>query len=147
MERIIDVVNEFLPTEHGVMVGGMCSVTGIVVAHLFGGWSVGLEALVLAMVIDYITGVLASLVNPALSLDSRVGFRGIIKKVVILLMVSTGYLIDATTGTTIVMPMVLYFYLANEFLSITENAANAGLPIPRKLKVTLRQVRNGKVKE
>lgn len=147
MERIIDIVNEFLPTGPGAVVGGMCSVTGMVVAHLFGGWSVGLEALVLAMVIDYITGVLASLVNPALSLDSRVGFRGIVKKVVILLMVSAGYLIDATVGTALVMPMVLYFYLANEFLSITENAANAGLPIPKKLKMTLRQVRNGKVRK
>ena len=106
----------------------------------------GLEGLVIAMIIDYITGVSASFFCPELSLDSRIGFRGIVKKVLILLMVSMGHIMDAVIGTELVMPMVLYFYLANECLSITENIANAGVPIPNRLKSTLKQVREGRVK-
>ena len=128
------------------MVGGVSSVAGLIVTHLFGGWSVGLEGLLIAMIIDYITGVSASFFCPALSLDSRIGFRGIVKKVLILLMVAIGHIVDGVIGTELVMPMVLWFYLANECLSITENVANAGVPIPKRLKSTLRQVREGKVR-
>ena len=129
-----------------MVAGGISSVAGLIVTHLFGVWSVGLEGLIIAMIIDYITGVSASFFCPELSLDSRIGFRGIVKKVLILLMVSMGHIMDAVIGTELVMPMVLYFYLANECLSITENIANAGVPIPNRLKSTLKQVREGRVK-
>ena len=129
-----------------MVAGGISSVAGLMITHLFGSWSVGLEGLLIAMIIDYITGVSASFFCPELSLDSRIGFRGIVKKVLILLMVSMGHIMDAVIGTELVMPMVLYFYLANECLSITENIANAGVPIPNRLKSTLKQVREGRVK-
>lgn len=128
------------------MVGGVSSVVGVCITHLYGGWSMNLEYLLIAMVIDYITGVTASFFSPELSLDSRIGFKGIVKKVLILLMVAMGHIVDGVIGTELVMPMVLWFYLANECLSITENVANAGVPIPKRLKSTLRQVREGKVR-
>ena len=105
-----------------------------------------LEYLLIAMVIDYITGVTASFFSPELSLDSRIGFKGIVKKVLILLMVAMGHIVDAVIGTELAMPMVLWVYLANECLSITENVANAGVPVPKRLKSTLRQVKEGKVR-
>ena len=141
MEKAVCSIKDFLP-----LTGGAGVVAGLIVTHLFGGWSVGLEGLIIAMIIDYITGVSASFFCPELSLDSRIGFRGIVKKVLILLMVSMGHIMDAVIGTELVMPMVLYFYLANECLSITENIANAGVPIPNRLKSTLKQVREGRVK-
>ena len=148
MEKAVCSIKDFLPLTGGAgaVAGGISSVAGLIVTHLFGGWSVGLEGLLIAMIIDYITGVSASFFCPELSLDSRIGFRGIVKKVLILLMVSMGHIMDAVIGTELVMPMVLYFYLANECLSITENIANAGVPIPNRLKSTLKQVREGRVK-
>lgn len=146
MEKIFCTVKEFIPTNLEVMIGSIGSLVGICITHLFGGWSIGLEVLLLAMIIDYVSGVTASFLNPDLLLDSRVGFKGIVKKAMILLIVATGHLIDAAVGMALVMPMILYFYLANECLSITENAAKAGLPVPEKLKSTLSQLKdkNGK---
>ena len=148
MEKAVCSIRDFLPGTGGAgaVVGGVSSVAGLIVTHLFGGWSVGLEGLLIAMIIDYITGVSASFFCPALSLDSRIGFRGIVKKVLILLMVAMGHIVDGVIGTELVMPMVLWFYLANECLSITENVANAGVPVPKRLKSTLRQVKEGKVR-
>ena len=146
MNSVFETARELIPSTFGMMVGGASSILGVMVTHLFGGWSMYLECLLIAMVIDYITGVAASFFSPNLSLDSRVGFKGIIKKVLILLMVAVGHIVDAVIGTELVMPMILWFYLANECLSITENVANAGVPVPKRLKSTLRQVREGKVR-
>ena len=111
MEKVVCSIRDFLPGTGGAgaVVGGVSSVAGLMITHLFGGWSVGLEGLIIAMIIDYITGVSASFLCPELSLDSRIGFRGIVKKVLILLMVSMGGIMEAVRGTEVVMPMVLYF--------------------------------------
>ena len=146
MSEIWSCLKELIPSAFGIVVGGVGSVMGVLSTHLYGGWSMNLECLLIAMVIDYITGVAASFFSPELSLDSRVGFKGIVKKVLILLMVAMGHIVDGVIGTELVMPMVLWFYLANECLSITENVANAGVPVPKRLKSTLRQVREGKVR-
>lgn len=146
MSDIWSYIKELVPSTSGMVVGGAGSLLGGIVTHLFGGWSTYLECLLIAMVIDYITGVAASFFSPDLSLDSRVGFKGIVKKVLILLMVAMGHIVDAVIGTELAMPMVLWFYLANECLSITENVANAGVPVPKRLKSTLRQVKEGKVR-
>ena len=146
MDKIFCFMRDFLPAWPGAVVGGISSVVGVCITRLYGGWSMNLEYLLLAMVIDYITGVAASFFSPDLSLDSRVGFKGIVKKVLILLMVAMGHIVDGVIGTELVMPMVLWFYLANECLSITENVANAGVPVPKRLKSTLRQVKEGKVR-
>ena len=106
----------------------------------FGTWSDALAALVVAMLIDYVSGVIAAYINPALSLNSQRGFRGILKKIMILLLVSLGHVLDTAMHQQIICIAVTYFFLGNEGLSIVENAAKAGVPIPARLKETLEQL-------
>lgn len=106
------------------------------------GWFLGgcdglLIALVLFVVIDYITGVMCAVSDHRLS--SEVGFRGICKKVVIFLLVGIAQILDVQiikTGS-VLRTAVIFFYLSNEGVSILENAAHLGLPIPEKLKAVL----------
>lgn len=92
------------------------------------------------MLIDYITGVLAAYENPALKLNSMRGFHGICKKIVILLLVATSHELEKATGIPAIESLVVWFFLGNEGLSILENAAKAGVPIPSKLRDTLEQL-------
>lgn len=106
----------------------------------FGTWNAAIEALVVTMLIDYISGVIAAYVNPSLSLNSQRGFRGILKKIMILLLVSLGHFMDYAMHQQIICTAVVWFFLGNEGLSIVENAAKAGVPIPAKLRETLEQL-------
>lgn len=101
---------------------------GSVVAYLFGGWTVLLQILIVFMLIDYFTGLMASWGM----LNSKVGFKGIFKKIMILSLVAVAHLIDQVLGggNSLVRDAVIFFYLANELLSILENAGRTGLPIP-----------------
>ena len=111
------------------------------------GWFLGgcdglLIALVLFVVIDYITGVMCAVSDHRLS--SEIGFRGICKKVVIFLLVGIAQILDVQiikTGS-VLRTAVIFFYLSNEGVSILENAAHLGLPIPEKLKAVLEQLHN-----
>ena len=109
------------------------------------GWFLGgcdglLYALVLFVVVDYITGVMCAAADHKLS--SEVGFKGICRKVLIFLLVGIGHVLDAQIiGTgSVLRTAVIFFYLSNEGVSIVENAAHLGLPIPEKLKVVLEQL-------
>ncbi|MGG4180784.1 phage holin family protein [Virgibacillus pantothenticus] len=109
------------------------AVASVVFAFLYGGWTVSLIALVVFVVLDYITGIAASAYEGKLS--SRVGFWGIGKKVFIFAMVATAHvidlvLIDATEIEAFVMTATIYFYIVNELVSILENAGRLSLPIP-----------------
>jgi toxin secretion/phage lysis holin len=109
---------------------------GAVVGFLFGGWSKALILLVSLVVIDYSTGSLASAVEGKLS--SRVGFRGIPKKIMIFVMVAVGHLVDTAIGTNhMFRDATIFFYCANELVSIIENAGRIGLPVPDRLKQTV----------
>ena len=106
----------------------------------FGGWDLWLKALLTVIVLDYITGVLGAWVQG--SLDSRVGFKGICKKLVILCMVAVAVRLDAAIGTGEAMRgLVIGFYAANDALSIAENAAVIGVPVPQKLVDKLEQLK------
>ena len=118
------------------------------VATLIGGWLGyflgGLDGLLIAliifMVLDYITGLMCAIVDKKLS--SAVGFRGICKKVLILMLVGLANVIDmhvAGTGSAL-RGAVIAFYLSNEGLSLLENAAHIGLPVPEKMKEVLAQL-------
>lgn len=112
---------------------------GGLVGSLFGEVDGILYALLVFISIDYLTGIFAAIVEKRLS--SSIGFRGIFKKIVILFLVTIGYLIDTAIikqGGTI-RTMVIFFYLSNEGLSILENAVRIGLPIPNKLQTLLKQ--------
>ncbi|MGP1470069.1 MAG: phage holin family protein [Schwartzia sp. (in: firmicutes)] len=128
-----------IPTQVQIEWGAIASAVGTLCSYIL-GWNSVLEALVFAMVIDYLSGLIAAYINPRMKLDSRKGFRGIAKKVMILLLVSLAHFIDRATGQTIIQLAVIWFFLGNEGLSIVENAANAGLPVPKKLKDTLEQL-------
>lgn len=108
-------------------------VTGVVVGYLFGGWSLLLQALVTLVIIDYVTGLLASGVEGKLS--SKVGFKGIAKKVMLFLVVAAGHVIDRLTGQGHVLgDSAIFLYIGNELLSIFENVGRSGVPIPDKFK-------------
>ena len=109
------------------------------------GWFLGgldglLYALVAFVVLDYITGVMCAVVDKTLS--SAVGFKGIFRKILIFALVGVGHLIDTQViGTGAVLrTAVIFFYIANEGLSLVENAAHLGLPIPAKVKDVLEQI-------
>jgi toxin secretion/phage lysis holin len=107
--------------------------TGAVVGYLFGGWSVLLQILLALVIIDYVTGLLASGVEGKLS--SKVGFKGIAKKIMIFCLVAVGHLIDKAIGDgSMIQNAILFFYLGNELLSILENAGRTGLPVPDQIK-------------
>ncbi|HFI0302516.1 TPA: holin family protein [Streptococcus suis] len=116
------------------------SMIGGLLGSLFGELDGILYALLVFIIIDYLTGIFAAVVEKQLS--SSIGFRGIFKKIAILFLVSLGHMIDTAIikqGGTI-RTMVIFFYLSNEGLSILENTVRIGLPIPEKLQAILKQI-------
>lgn len=108
--------------------------------YLFGGVDVALQCLLIAIVIDYISGLIKAYNTKSLS--SSVGFKGILKKVGILLIVMLAVLVDRVTlNNGGIRSLVIYYFVANEGLSVLENLAVAGLPIPKKLKDTLKVIK------
>ncbi|MDL2253410.1 phage holin family protein [Ruminococcaceae bacterium OttesenSCG-928-I18] len=111
------------------------------------GWFLGgcdgmLYALIAFVCIDYITGVMCAIADKKLS--SEVGFKGICRKVLIFLLVGIANVLDVQViGTGSVLRMaVIFFYISNEGVSLLENAAHLGLPIPEKMKAVLKQLHN-----
>lgn len=110
------------------------------IGYFLGGLDSFLYALIAFVVIDYLTGIMVAVLEKKLS--SEVGFRGIFKKVLIFSLVAVAHIIDAElirTGSAI-RTAVIFFYLSNEGISILENTAKIGLPIPAKLKTVLEQL-------
>jgi toxin secretion/phage lysis holin len=106
---------------------------GAAVGFLFGDWSILLGILLAFAVIDYVTGMMASYVEGKLRSD--IGFKRIPKKVMIFVLVAVAHLVDRAVGTNdIFRDATIFFYLANELLSIIENAGRMGLPIPEQIK-------------
>lgn len=108
---------------------GICA--GFII-DLFGGWSASLTTLLIFMVIDYITGIIQAILGKSLKsengkLNSKVGFKGISKKVLMLLMVVVGRRIDITFNITYVREMIILSYIMNEFISIIENLSQLGI--------------------
>jgi toxin secretion/phage lysis holin len=111
-----------------VLVGGL-------LVGLLGGWDLALQVLVLFAVLDYITGVAAAYTEKML--DSNVGGRGILRKVLIFVVVAIAYWLDLLIGQQILRSVVIFYYIANEGLSVVENLGRAGVPIPQTLKTAL----------
>ena len=111
----------------------------------FFGWLLGgLDGLaydlVLFVAVDYITGVMAGIVEKKIS--SEVGFKGIFRKVVIFILVSIAHIIDSKIlgNGSAIRTAVIFFYISNEGISILENAVRIGIPIPQKLMDVLHQI-------
>ena len=119
-----------------------CAALGGWIGYFVGGMDGMLIALIVFMVLDYITGLMCAVMDKNLS--SAVGFRGICKKVLILMLVGVANIMDVHvigTGSAL-RGAVVCFYLANEGLSLLENAAHIGLPVPQRLKDVLAQLHN-----
>lgn len=112
--------------------------------YILGGHDSFLYALIAFVVIDYLTGIMLAIIRKEVS--SEIGFRGIFKKVMIFLMVAIGHTIDAYLigNGGAIRTAVIFFYISNEGISILENSANIGLPIPEKLKNILVQLKEDK---
>jgi toxin secretion/phage lysis holin len=118
---------------------------GAAATYLWGGWSPMVQILLTFVVVDYLSGLLASGVEG--KLNSKIGFRGIAKKVMIFAMVAVGHLLDNALGENhILRDSVIFFYCANELLSIIENSGRIGLPVPETLTKAV-DVLKGRVKE
>ena len=110
--------------------------------YFLGGFDGILYALLAFVVLDYITGVMCAIADRTLS--SNVGFKGICRKVLIFLLVGIANVLDVhVIGTgSVLRTAVIFFYISNEGVSLTENAAHLGLPVPEKLKAVLEQLHN-----
>lgn len=108
--------------------------------YFLGGFDGLLYALIAFMVVDYITGVMCAVVDKTLS--SAVGFKGICRKVLILALVGIAHILDANVigDGSVLRTAVIFFYISNEGVSLLENAAHLGLPIPEKMKEILAQL-------
>lgn len=115
--------------------------------YFLGGCDGLLYALVVFVVVDYITGVMCAINNKTLS--SAVGFKGICRKVLIFLLVGIANVLDVQViGTgSVLRTAVIFFYISNEGISLLENAGHLGLPIPEKIKVVLEQLHDRSEKE
>jgi toxin secretion/phage lysis holin len=109
---------------------------GSIVASFFGGWTASLSTLLIFMLIDYVTGLIVAGVfhkskkTDSGALESRAGFKGLCKKGMILLLVLVGHRLDIAIGTTYIRDAVCIAFIANETISIIENAGLMGIKIP-----------------
>ena len=110
--------------------------------YFLGGFDGLLYALLAFVVLDYVTGVMCAIADKTLS--SNMGFKGICRKVLIFLLVGVANILDVhVIGTgSVLRTAVIFFYISNEGVSLTENAAHLGLPVPEKLKAVLEQLHN-----
>lgn len=124
------------------MIQILISAIGGWLGYFLGGCDGLLYALLAFVVIDYITGVMCAVNDHTLS--SEVGFRDICRKVLIFLLVGIANILDAdVVGTgSVLRTAVIFFYISNEGVSLLENAAHLGLPVPERIKVVFEQIHN-----
>ena len=109
--------------------------------YLFGGIDVALTCLIVAIVLDYVSGMIKAYNKKQLS--SKIGFSGILKKIGILILVMLSVLVDRVTGDTgAIRTLVIYYFVANEGLSVLENLGESGIPIPNAIKKALKVLKD-----
>jgi len=140
LQELIEVVKSLVPSRMEATIGGITGMFGGLITILYGQWTHALNVLLIAMAIDYLTGVLAAAISTRKRIDYKVGMKGIAKKATILLIVAMGHLADEVLGTNMVMMAITYAYLANEGLSIIENAEVAGVPVPNVVKMAYQTI-------
>lgn len=122
--------------------GVFCTAVGLIggaIASLYGGWDAALQTLIICMAVDYITGLIVAGVFHASpktktgTLESRAGWKGLCRKGMSLLIVLVACRLDAVMGSSFVRDTVVIGFIANETLSIIENAGLMGVPIPKAL--------------
>lgn len=122
------------------LINDVISVVLTTTIYLLGGFDIALQSLIIVIVIDYLTGIASAIYNKELS--SKTGFKGIIKKFCYLLVVALSVVVDNLTGQSgIIRSLVIYFFVANDGLSIIENMAEMGVKLPKKLMDSLEQIK------
>lgn len=125
------------------MKGYIMTIIGIVgsfIASLFGGWDAGLETLLIFMGIDYVSGLVVAGVfhksnkTESGALESKAGWKGLCRKCMTLLFVLIAYRLDLAIGVDYIRNAVIIGFMANELISIVENAGLMGLPLPDAIK-------------
>lgn len=144
MNTLMEIIKYMVPVRIEAMCGAVAGAFGLLTAQLFGEYTSALNTLLTLMVLDYASGMLAAYINPDLALNSQKGFKGIARKVFILLIVALAHHVDLALGTSEIIVIAVWFYIGNEGLSIVENAAKAGVPIPDTLKNSLEQLSHEK---
>lgn len=134
-----------MDVKNGVL--AILSAAGAFVVQGLGGWDAPLALLVAFMAADYLTGILVAAVwqrsakSATGALDSKAGFKGLLKKGMILLLVWLGVLLDNATGTNYIRTTVVLFFIGNEGLSLLENLGLMGVPFPAFLQRALEALR------
>ena len=117
----------------------LCAIWGLIgsaIASLFGGWDAGLATLLIFMAIDYVSGLIVAGVfhtsnkTNSGSLESRAGWKGLCRKCMTLLFVLVAYRLDLVIGTNYIRDAVIIAFIANETISLVENAGLMGIPLP-----------------
>lgn len=121
-------------------INNIASVLLTTIIYLLGGMDIALKSLIVIMMIDYITGVASAIYNKKLS--SKIGFKGIIKKFSYLCVVALSVVIDNLISQDgVIRTLVIYFFVANDGLSIIENMAEMDIKLPKKLVDSLEQIK------
>ena len=125
-----------------IIIDSIAGAVGAVLGFMYGEVTGLFWTLIAFMALDYISGVIVAIIEKRLL--SEVGFRGLAKKFLILVFVAVGHIADTYIlgGTPAAMSAVMLFYIANEGISIVENASALGLPVPQKIKNVLRQIKS-----
>lgn len=111
-----------------------------IISYLIGGFDVSFKALLIIMILDYLTGIMSAYKEKKLS--SKIGFKGILKKCLYIVLVIVGVTVDNLLGhPNVTRIAVIYYLIANDGLSIIENLTELGVPIPIKLKESLQQLK------
>lgn len=115
------------------VLGGFCS-------YLLGGWDILVTTIIIFMILDYVSGMSASWLTKSWS--SEIGYKGILKKGMIIVMIIMSVRLDSILGDEMIFRnVVTFFYISNEGISIIENCVKLGLPIPAKIKNALEQIK------
>lgn len=119
----------------------LAGIGGGLASYLWGGWSALLQTLIFFIILDYVFAVIVAGAHG--ELNSKVGFNGIARKIAILVLVAVAHQTDKVLGdSSIVRDSVIFFYLANELLSIVETVGKTNLPIPESLKKAIETLNN-----
>ena len=122
------------------LINDILSVILTTTVYLLGGFDVALQSLLIVMVVDYLTGIASAIYNKNLS--SKIGLKGILKKFSYLCVVALSVVIDNLTGQSgLIRTLVIYFFVANDGLSIIENMAEMNIKLPQKLIDSLEQIK------
>jgi toxin secretion/phage lysis holin len=144
MQEIEEFIQSLIPCRIEAIWGTITGSVGALATFLFGGWNDALTALAMFILIDYVTGVMAAYLKPRAKLSSKKGLKGIVKKLALITFVVFAHYLDMAIGQNIFCTVVTYSIMGNEGLSVVENLAYCGVPIPVAIKGKLEQLANEK---